>query len=193
MKKWIAAFLAAWILLSGICVSAESAGDADKTVAELDTFDFGDFFMTFDANMVGTTYDKTDGGIWFTLYPDYDESAATHPNITVVWAETAQNLTKMNAQGFAEAVLEAAVTQLESADIAVKNKEVLSAQLNELDGKDAIMVQYVIEIEDCTVYTTQIVASDKAFGAYAFTATYFNEPEQGEALLEILNTITWAA
>jgi hypothetical protein len=192
MKKWIAAFLAAWILLSGICVSAESAGDADETASGLDTFDFGDFFMTFDANMVGITYDKADGQMWFILYPDYDESAMVHPNINVAWTETVLDPIMMDAQEYAEGVLEGMAASMESAGIAIENEEVLSAQPDELDGKDTITIQCVYEMEGYTVYTIQIVVPDEAFGTYFFTATYFDQ-EQEEALLEILNTITWAA
>ena len=192
MKKWIAAFLAALILLSGICVSAESAENADETASELDTFNFGDFLMTFATDMAGITYDKTDGQVWFMLYPDYDESATVHPNINVVWSETIQNLTQADAQEYAETVLEDIVAQVESEDIAIENESVLSAQPDELDGKDALTIQCVYEVEGYTVYMMQIVVPDEAFGTYIFTASY-NEPEQEEALLEILNTITWAA
>ena len=97
-----------------------------------------------------------------------------------------------DAQEYAETVLEDIVAQVESEDIAIENESVLSAQPDELDGKDALTIQCVYEVEGYTVYMMQIVVSDEAFGTYIFTASY-NEPEQEEALLEILNTITWAA
>ncbi|MDO4837907.1 MAG: hypothetical protein Q4B32_05890 [Clostridia bacterium] len=182
--KRIAACLMALILLVS-CMTALADDD-------LETFNFGDFSMTFDAGMYGNTYDKTDGQVWFMLYPDYDASATAHPNINVVWSETVQDLTAVDPAVYAENVQEDIVTQVSGESVTIENTSVLSAALTELNGKTALCAHCYYEVEGYAVYMLQYVVSDEAFGSYIFTASY-NDPAQQDTMTTILDTVTWTA
>ncbi len=183
MKK-IAAWLTALVLFMS-CVAA--LADAD-----LEAFSFGDFSMTFDVAMYGNTYEKTDGQVWFMLYPDYDAADAVHPNINVVWSGTVQDITAVDSSRYAENVLEDIVTQVSGESIAVKDESVLSAGLTELNGKSALYAHCYYEVEGYAVYMLQYVISDETFGSYIFTASY-HDPAQQAAMSAILDTVTWTA
>ncbi len=186
MKKLLSVLLTLVLMLGCASVLAE----ATPAGSSLETFDFGDFTMTFDADMIGDIYEKTENEVYFQLFPFYDENAAVNPNINCVWNSTVEDLTQIDANEFAAAVMQAMLAQFEAMGLKAENAKVLLAVPDEQDGKYAISYLAQYDLEGTTLYMMQASVSDAAFGTYTFTVT-FADPTQVDALTEIVNTITW--
>lgn len=186
MKKLLSVLLALVLMLG--CASA--LAEATPAESNLETFEFDGFTMTFDADMIGEIYDKAENQVYFQLFPFYDENAAFNSNINCVWNPAVEDLTKIDANVFAAAVMQAMPAQYEAMGLKVENAKVLLAQPDEQDGKYAISYMAQYDLEGITLYMMQAVVSDAAFGTYSFTVT-FADLTQADALTEIVNTITW--
>jgi len=186
MKKLLSVLLALVLMLGCASVLAE----ATPAESNLETFEFDGFTMTFDADMIGEIYDKAENQVYFQLFPFYDENAAFTPNINCVWNSAVEDLTQVDANAFAAAVMQAMLAQYEAMGLKAENAKVLLAQPDEQDGKYAISYLAQYDIEGTTLYMMQAVVSDAAFGTYTFTVT-FADLMQADALTEIVNTITW--
>lgn len=187
MKKLLSVLLALVLMLGCASVLAE----ATPAESSLETFDFGDFTMTFDADMVGEISDeKVENQVYFQLFPFYDENSAFNPTINCVWNSAVEDLTQIDANEFAAAVMQAMLAQYEAMGLKAENALILMAVPDEQDGKYAISYLAQYTLEGTTLYMMQAVVSDAAFGTYTFTVTFVNL-EQAEALTEIVNTIKW--
>lgn len=186
MKKLLSILLALALMLG--CVSA--LAEATPAESNLETFEFDDFTMTFDADMIGELYDKVENQVYFQLYPFYDETAAVNSNINCVWSSAVEDLTQVDANAFASTVLSTMMPQFEELGMKAENAMVLLAQPDEQDGKYALSYLAQYDLNGITLYMMQAVVSDAAFGTYTFTVTFADLAEM-EALTEIVNTITW--
>lgn len=188
MKKLLSALLTLALLLGCACASAET----QTTETNLALYEFDDFTMTFDADMVGSIYEKAHNEVYFQLYPFYDENATFTTNINCVWSSSSDDLTQVSATDFANLVLDGMLAQFNELDINAENAQVLLAEPDELDGKYALCYLAQYELEGMTVYLMQVVVSDAAFGTYTFSAT-FDDPSQVDALAEIVTSVKWTA
>ncbi|MDO4385375.1 MAG: hypothetical protein Q4E18_05180 [Clostridia bacterium] len=186
MKKLLSVLLALVLMLG--CASA--LAEATPAESNLETFEFDGFTMTFDADMIGEIYDKVENQVYFQLFPFYDENAAFNSNINCVWNSAVEDLTQIDANAFASAVLQAMLPQFEAMGLKAENEKILLATPDEQDGKYAISYLAQYDLEGTTLYMMQAVVSDAAFGTYTFTVT-FADPTQVDALGEIMNTIAW--
>ena len=107
MKKLLSVLLALVLMLGCASVLAE----ATPAESNLQTFDFGDFTMTLDPDMPGDLFDKVENQVYFQLFPFYDENAAFNSNINCVWNPAVEDLTKIDANVFAAAVMQAMPAQ----------------------------------------------------------------------------------
>ena len=164
--------------------------NSNKKDAGLITYSFDGFTMTFDADMIGELYEKTENQVYFQMFPFYDENAAFNPNINCVWNSAEEDLTKIDANTFASAVLQVMLVQYEAMGLKVENAKVLLAMPDEKDGKYAISYLAQYNLENTTLYMIQAVVSDAAFGTYTFTVT-LADLTQVDAFGEIMNTIKW--
>lgn len=124
MKKLLSVLLALVLMLGCASVFAE----ATPAESNLETFEFDGFTMTFDADMAGEIYDKAENQVYFQLFPFYDENAAFNSNINCVWNPAVEDLTKIDANVFAAAVMQAMPAQYETMGLKVENAKVLLAQ-----------------------------------------------------------------
>ena len=186
MKKLLSVLLALVLMLGCASVLAE----ATPAESNLQIIDFGDFTMTLDPDMPGDLFDKAENQVYFQLFPFYDENAAFNPNINCVWNSAVEDLTQIDANEFATAVMQAMLAQYEAMGLKAENALILMATPDEQDGKYALSYLAQYTLEGTTLYMMQAVVSDAAFGTYTFTVT-FTDPTQVDALTEIVNTITW--
>lgn len=124
MKKLLCILL--MLLLLPAAAPAESA---DTITAELLTLDMGDFTMNvfnIDAVQMG---EKADGALWARIYPAYNENAAFHDNIQIVWYETdlSESIDLLGAELYANALLSNMLDNYAAAGIAATNPQLLSA------------------------------------------------------------------
>lgn len=177
MKKLLSVLLALALTLSCVCVFAEDSA-AESNLAE---FDFGDFTMTFDEDMIGDVYEKVNNEVYFQIYPLFDEHAEIYSNINCVWSDETPDFTQIDATERANAILDI---------IDFENGAVLMAMPDQLDGKYSLchLIQY--ELDGTTVYLIQISVADAAFGCYTFSAT-FADTTHLETLTDILTSVKW--
>lgn len=186
MKKLLSILLTLALLLG--CASAFAEDSA--TASNLAVYDFGDFTMTFDEDMIGSVYEKANNEVYFQIFPFYDENATFNTNINCVWSSVTDDLTQIDATEFANSILSAMVAQLQDMEMNAGNAQVLLAEPDELDGKYALCYLAQYELEGITVYLMTVVVSDAAFGSYTFSVT-FSDPTLVEALAEIITSVKW--
>ena len=100
------------------------------------------------------------------------------------------DLTKVDANEFANMILRQIPAQFKTKNINVENVLLLLAQPDEIDGKYAISFLSQYDIDENTIYMMEFVVSDSAFGTYTFSVG-FDDVEQMDSLLDIVNTIIW--
>jgi len=125
MKKLIALLLTMMLLLPAV-----SLGESETY-----TVDFDDFILTVSSDDIIQKGQKTEGGVVFMLYPAYDETAVSHPNISSAWtAESLEGIDDATAPLFGAQVLQSIVDGLSAQNIAVTNDQLLDAQFDEETG-----------------------------------------------------------
>lgn len=162
----------------------------DNKKSELITYSFDDFIMTFESDMVGHVNERKAYKAYFKLYPNFDEEADFHQTINCVWSPDVGDLTKVDANEFANMILRQIPAQFKTKNINVENVLLLLAQPDEIDGKYAISFLSQYDIDENTIYMMEFVVSDSAFGTYTFSVG-FDDVEQMDSLLDIVNTIIW--
>lgn len=177
MKKLLSVLLALMIMLSCVCAFAENS----TVQSNLTEFDFGDFTMTLDEDILGEVYEKANNEIYFEIYPFFDENVEFHSSINCFWSAEMVDFTQIDATEYANATLDA---------IDAQNGEVLLAMLDRLDGKYSLCHFIRHELDGITVYLIQMSVSDAAFGCYTFTAGFADETHI-KALTDILYSVKW--
>ncbi len=150
------------------------------------TLDFGDFTLTLDhSTPIDQAESREENTIWFTYFPDYDESAAMHPNVNCVWNSYCYDFSDMTAEdcmASARETMDGTVAALAAQGIAVSDVEILTAEVIDLSGKPsyAYIASYYADYSGMgidirtTLYIQQAYVSDPAFGTYVFTVTAQN-------------------
>lgn len=82
MKK-IALLLVALVL----CMSLVTASAEYLFATQGEVLDLEAFTLTLNEGDVVEYYEKTNGGVWLTIYSQYDENSLTHANMNVVWLQ----------------------------------------------------------------------------------------------------------
>lgn len=165
---------------------------------ELITYDFGDFTMEFDSEIIGQIGEKVDGQVYFQLYPTYDETALFNSSMSCVWSATTFEVTAFEPAAYANLVLAQTQQLLESQNIVVTNPTVITAMLDEQDGRPAIAYIHSMDLDytnagydlQMTLYTIQGVVPTEDIGVYAFTVSC-DDLENADALLALMDTIKW--
>jgi len=170
-------------------------------LAENIDYDFGDFTLTIPADIAGTINEKTDGQVYFMLYPNYNQSNAFHQNINCVWTagfESVSLYTDEQVKQLAEGVMDGMISGLKEQGIVVEDAQVLSAEHLSISGKDGIALSYSyysdytgagIDLKT-TVYMAQFLVSEPALGTYNLTYTY-GDPNDTDAAVAILDSLKW--
>ncbi len=102
MKKLLSVLLALMIMLSCVCAFAENS----TVQSNLTEFDFGDFTMTLDEDILGEVYEKANNEIYFEIYPLFDENAEFHSTINCVWSAETEDFTQVDATEYANVILD---------------------------------------------------------------------------------------
>lgn len=181
MKKLLTVLLALMIMLSWVCAFAENS----TVQSNLTEFDFGDFTMTLDEDIIGEVYEKANNEVYFEIYPLFDENAAFHSTINCVWMAETEDYTQVDATEYANAILDGILNA-----VGATKGEVLLTMSDQLDGKYSQCYFMRCELDGTTVYLIQMGVSDAAFGSYTFTAG-FADKTHIKALIDILYSVKW--
>lgn len=182
MKKLIALLLTLILLLPAV-----SLGESETY-----TVDFDDFILTVSSDDILQKGQKTEGGTIFMLYPNYDEAATSHPNISSAWtAEVLEGVTDVTAPIFGTQVLQGIVDGLSAQNIAVTNGQLLDAQFDEEAGSltlafamDADYSGMGVDVQ-LAMYMVQVYIPLGEKGTYVFAITH-DTMEGVDALLTYL-------
>lgn len=198
MRKLFALFLA--LCLIPVVALAQTADPEGAAESEIITYDFGGFTMDIPADIQGQILEPVSGQIFFQLYPDYNEADPFHKNINCVWSDAYEDLTQADPALVAQTAANATFSSLRLQGLALENEQILGAVLDEHEGKPAI--SYVISMDadyaslgldfKTTLYMAVFVISDENLGTYTFTISVTN-PEDIDPIVEMMNTIKWAA
>lgn len=169
-------------------------------LAETVAYDFGDFTMTFPADMQGQIADEIAESVPFvTLYQQDDMDDSFTSNLNVTWSESVVDLASTDPAAYGQAVLDASVALLEQQNVAVANPTLLGAAMDEVGGKDALSLMYSMDVDftnagtdlQVTLTYVQGIVSEEGLGTYTFTVTTDNV-DGCQSLIDIVNTTAWA-
>ena len=179
---------------------AQTADPEGAAESEIITYDFGGFTMDIPADIQGQILEPVSGQILFQFYPDYDATAPFQKSFNCVWVDGYDDLTQLDPVSYAQLGATSFVTALRLQGIVIENEQILNAVLDEHEGKPAM--SYVISMDadyaalgldlKTTLYMAGFAVSDETLGTYAFTISVTN-PEDIDPILEMMNTIKWAA
>ena len=167
-------------------------------VALADVVDFGDFTMDLDPTTLVSRFEKQEAQVFLGLFPNYDENAASHPNLSVVWQEGVSDLASMDPQNVAAALMEEIYPGLESQGMKVTNVTLLGADHDEHEGVPALSVVYTYDVDysgmgidkQMTLFMAETFISQPGIGTYIFTCTAA-DLEGLQTLIDVMNTIKW--
>lgn len=174
MKKLISLLLC--LLL---CLPAVALGETTEPMKELWTTDFGTFTMGIaDGDQYQVAEGQTSNVLHAIIYVDYDPTALTQDNITVIW--TTDNIpSEINMVGgmeaYGELVLKNAEPQYTSMGIKMLDAKVVDATFNGNTGwiLTSCMMDYTGAGIDLVtpLYQMQMFFCDVQGGHYLFTLT----------------------
>lgn len=198
MRKLFALFLV--LCLIPTVALAQTADPEGAAESEIITYDFGGFTMDIPADIQGQIVEPVSGQIFFQLYPDYNETESFHKNINCVWSDVYNDLTQVDPASYAQIAANTTFSALRLQGLVLENEQILGAVLDEHEGKPAM--SYVISMDadytalgldlKTTLYMAVFVISDENLGSYTFTISVTN-PEDIDPIVEMMNTIKWAA
>lgn len=176
-------------LFSSIKWNNNTSEDINRK-STLTAYNFDDFTMEFNPDIIGHVNEREAYKAYFKLYPDFDAEAAFHQTINCVWIPSIEDLTQIDVTEFSVLSLQSIASQFKAANMNFENASILSAEISEINGKYAFKVVSKYDIDKITLYTAQIYVSDKSFGSYIFTASS-NDMTQIGSLVNIINTVKW--
>lgn len=136
MRKMIALLLSLLLLLPAV-----SVGEAERRAVE-----FEDFIIAVSERDLLQMGEETGSSSLFQLFPDYDATAASHPNIIATWVPGAlDGLNDEQVLEFGNGVMQAAAQNLKANNIVVTNEEMLRIDRDEENG--AITVLFTLEVD----------------------------------------------
>ena len=199
MRKFLLVLMA--LCLAVLPCLAEGAAPSESAApVETIDYDFGDFTLTFPAEMPGEIADEiTSGAPFVTLYQMDDLEDAFSSNLNVVWSESVVDLASQDPAAYAQAVVDASVAMMEQQNVAVANPTVLGASMDEIGGKAALSVMYSMDVDytnagldlQTTLTWVQGIVSEEGLGTYTFTITTDNV-DGCQSLVDIVNSTVWA-
>lgn len=199
MRKFLLVLMA--LCLAALPCLAEGAAPAETTApVETIDYDFGDFTLTFPAEMPGEIADEiTSGAPFVTLYQMDDLEDAFSSNLNVVWTEDASDLSAADPAATAQSIVDGVVASLAQQGIVATNPTILAATMDEVGGKPALSVIYSMDMDysgagvDLQVNVTYIqgIVSEEGLGTYTFTIGTDNI-NGCQSLIDIVNTTVWA-
>ncbi len=176
-KSLLGLLLAVMLMLS--CASA--LGEAGPGTKEFD-----DMFVTWPEKSFLQVGTKEAGQLLFTIFPDYDASSQTHPNLNCAWSGELLDfsiLTDDMLVPVAESMISQAKSALEAQNLIVDNIKVVSAEMSEVSGKRAYSYMYSMDLDysklgfelQANIYSKQYIISDETLKTYTFTLTSYGE------------------
>lgn len=199
MRKFLLVLMA--LCLAVLPCLAESAAPSESAApVETIDYDFGDFTLTFPAEMPGEIADEiTSGAPFVTLYQMDDLEDAFSSNLNVVWTEDVTDLSAIDPAAFAQTIVDSVIPVLAQQGITATNPTILAATMDEVGGKPAFSVIYSADLDysgagvDLQVNVTYIQAfvSEEGLGSYTFTISTDNL-DGCQSLIDIVNTTVWA-
>ncbi|MBE5778872.1 MAG: hypothetical protein E7331_06015 [Clostridiales bacterium] len=200
MKK-VSLLLAALLVVLCMMPAASLAenlifGDIDGEV-----LDFDAFTLTLSNGDICQMGEKQHGALWATIYPEYDPSSQTHPNMNIIWSmlpllpELPDNEADM--QAFSATTAEDTAAQV--AEMGIPCTVISATVLDNMviNGVEFRGIQHISNwdyteysqgaIGEMQLTTTQFFA-DFPEGGYVFTLTSYDVPHMN-AMMEILETI----
>lgn len=150
MRKFLLVLMA--LCLAVLPCLAEGAAPAE-TAAPVETidYDFGDFTLTFPAEMPGEIADEiTSGAPFVTLYQMDDLEDAFSSNLNVVWTEDASDLSAADPAATAQSIVDGVVASL--AQQGIVSEEGLGTYTFTIGTDNIDGCQSLIDIVNTTVW-----------------------------------------
>lgn len=193
MRK-IIAILMVLCLLPAIAIAETS--EADNIV----TFNFEGFTMDMPKDIAGYLNERAEGGVYFQVYPEYNEAELLHPNLNVCWTPEVDDLSKKeDLSGTAQVLLDGIISTFEASGYSVSDAQIVAFGVDEHEGKQAFSVVFNFTVDYTAVmgneltinqYCMQTYVADEDFGTYVFNITA-ETIEKAQPCIELMNTIKW--
>jgi len=190
MRRFLSLFLAFALLLTGAALAK----------APVFTHNFGDFTLVLPEDITGSiAEEKVANEVFFTLYQDYSENNMFNKSLDCVWTEEIVDYTAIDAAEYTQVVLDSTVAQLSAMGIGISDAAVIEPALEEHDGYSMLTYALFMNVDytalgidlKLPLYTLFAQMSDEAVGgSYSFTITT-DDPENTQALMDIMDSLDW--
>ena len=192
MRKFLAVAVALILALAATGAMAEAAAVTDET------YDFGDFTLTYPGDSQLQVVEKAEGAVFFTLLsPSTSEGQVTN-NMNCVWNSEYLDTASTDPQEVLDYTVEGFAAEAEAQGLIVSNVTGLQADTVDIGGLQGIAIAYSYDVDytnlgvdlQTTLICTAFSAADPAFGTYTFSVTSGNQAGLDQ-LAGVLDTIVW--
>lgn len=187
MKKLMAVLLAMMLMMAGSVLAQELA-----------LYDFDDFTIEMEDDIVGELYEKVDGQEWFIVFPEYNEQDDFNANVNCVWGSECFDLNSIDAQEMADVIAQEYKSMASSFGITCNEAQVLETEYVTVDG--VIGLRYLIFVEydysdmgydmvtDLYQRTYQFSLKNRGTYTFSLSAEQLDMIEKMDAMIE---SIRW--
>lgn len=189
MRRLIIALIAAALVLAS--VSALATGTDTP-------HDFGDFNLTYPESMTLEQDEKTENGLYFTLYDPANSEEGFANNLNCVWSSNYIDLASFEPQDLLTYTIENVAEQAEEMGLIMTNITPIKADRANLGDREAVLIAYFYDADysnlgmdkQASLICVTVGVSDPDIGNYNFSITASNQAGIDE-LSAILDTLTW--
>ena len=193
MRKILAVVIALMLALAAIGAMAEAAAAVTD-----ETYDFGDFSMTYPGDCQLQVAEKTEGGIFFTLLSPATSEGQITNNMNCLWNSEFLDVETTDPQEVLDYTVDGFAAEAEAQGLIVSNVTGLKADTVNVGGRQGIAIAYSYDVDytnlgvdlQTTLICSSFSFSDPSFGTYIFSVTSGNEAGLN-ALAGALDSITW--
>jgi len=193
MRKTLAVVISLILALAAVGALAEAAAGTNNT-----TYNFGDFNLMYPEDDKLDLGEKTEGGVYFTLFSTATSEANFTNNLNCIWSSAYNDIKQVKPQDLLDYTVNAFSDQAATQGLIATNVQGIQADLLQLGGLDAVVLAYSYDADysklgyDLQASLTCLSAcvSDPDFGTYTFSITSGNEAGVTE-LTAVLDSITW--
>lgn len=186
MRKITALLIALALML--MCAPALAAGVNNVT------HDFEDFTLTFPEDEYLEEAEKTESAAYFFIYSTATSSENFTNNLNCIWSSDVRSVADVDPQELLDYTVASLGEQLESLGFKIDNITGDSAEIVDLDGKDAVVLTYSYGCDNNGVHldfkNRTLIVSDPVTGSYTFSITAANDVGMDE-LTTILYSLKW--
>ena len=187
MKKLMAVLLAMMLMLAGSALAQELA-----------LYDFDDFTIEMEDDIVGELYEKVDGQEWFIVFPEYNEQDDFNANVNCVWGSEYFDLNSIDAQELADMLAKEYKSMASGFGIACNEMQVLDTNYVTVDGVIGMTYLLFVEYDDSNMgynmvtdlyhRTYQFSFENRGTYTFSLSAEQLDMIEKMDAMIE---SIRW--